>query len=174
MIRTFAEVTQSRVGAPAGNCTEATIASLLDVALEDVPQLWSGLYDTDDPQPDERWRELLRWLREEHGRLWAFGVVDPGAALPVPIRDLELPSWLGFDRYHLISGRNPDGVRHYCVGFAGELVWDPNPSRRGLVGCDGLASLVALDHVPRGMRDWPWLTLRISGSYVLATPRDRP
>ena len=37
------------------------------------------------------------------------------------------------DSLHLISGLSPRGFGHRCVGYGGRLLFDPHPSRAGLL-----------------------------------------
>ena len=134
---------------------EASIASVLEVALADVPDL----YDPEDPQRARTWPRLLRWLAE---RGWAW--VGGPLGRDVPAAELELPrdlpdvaigcglttpdDWTG---WCLLLGVNPDGLGHAVVGRAGAIVHDPNPSRRGLVTIDEVAVLLPLARLER----WP-------------------
>jgi len=149
-------VTQSRTGAPSGNCTEATIASLLGCRLEEVPVLWSGNMNAktlEEAQPPERLEVLNQWL-EERGLIWVNWTFAEPVAGPIaaevyersrgPWPNDDSPEyWLGpaFGRPHIIGGFNPDGVPHFCVGMAGKVLWDPNPLRRGLATIDSIAAL---------------------------------
>ena len=59
----YDEVTQDRTEAGSGNCTEATIASILRVPLVSVPDLWTGSFE--EPRSDERWLALHAWLKKQ-------------------------------------------------------------------------------------------------------------
>lgn len=153
-------ITQTRTGYGRGNCTEAALASILEVELATLPELWAGPHvPLDAPpeahQPRERCDALWRHLREVHGVVWceakfsrrlsleevdAFTVASAYQATigDVPA-DLE---------HHVMFGPNPGGVSHCVVGRMGTIVWDPNPSRAGLVAVDGLIFLVPLDCCP--------------------------
>lgn len=140
-------VDQVRVGIPAGQCTEASVASLLNVSLDAVPELW-----------DEQQTTLERPVRSSV-RLYAF-VLSQGYqwaqydfgdtpveqfdldGLQLPPAHLELA--LG---YHLMLGHNPGGAPHMCVGLAGMVAHDPNPSRAGLARVDSISVLVPLAQV---------------------------
>lgn len=45
---------------------------------------------------------------------------------------------------HLMSGISPRGFGHRCVGVGGKLVWDPHPSREGLVTVYSVGLVVPL------------------------------
>ena len=44
--------------------------------------------------------------------------------------------------YHLMSGLSPRGFGHRCVGFGGQVLWDPHPSRAGLTSVWSVGFLV--------------------------------
>ena len=46
---------------------------------------------------------------------------------------------------HLMSGISPRGFGHRCVGIGGQLVWDPHPSRAGLVTVYSIGLLVPME-----------------------------
>lgn len=162
-------VDQIRVSAPMGQCTEAAIASLLHVQLGDVPDLY------DPARPDDRsetWPALLRWINAQ-GYLWIGGPLGGDRPLPL-LLPMDLPYvaeranlgwklrrwWRG---HHLLLGYNPAGVGHACVGLAGALVHDPNPSRAGLATVDEVAVLVPV----ADMTWWPELVAQGSGCWSL-------
>lgn len=138
-----------------GNCTEASIASILEVELSEVPSLWTPELG----RTDERWFLLTDWLRSQ-GYLWCWGEF-PARELPTPI-EAVLPEWdtswlrqLDWAGYHLLAGPNPDGVPHMVVARGGVVVWDPNPLRRGITRADGIGMLVPLKATPDDVREWP-------------------
>ena len=96
---------QTIFGGEEGNCTQAAIASILEIPLEDVPHFI--LYDK-----DEWWRKYEEWAAK-------FGLQ------PVGIRDLG--DWIPRG-WHLIIGGSPRGDFEHCVvGYAGRPVHDPYP-----------------------------------------------
>lgn len=124
----FTPVDQTRFGRPEGNCTAAALASILGVPLDVVP----GLADVND------WNACVAGLNAFLETLgWWLVWIDLN---PIP---LPLP-WLSEELYHLMSGPNPDGIPHMTVGKGGQLHHDPNPSRRGIMHCDGLGLLTPL------------------------------
>jgi hypothetical protein len=107
--RAAREVTQTHLaGDPSGipgNCTQAAVASLLGLDLNEVPHFilidaWLEYLVT--------WAALRGWtiLRYNPDRPTAFG---------------------------LASGPSERGVRHMVVMVDGEIAWDPHPSRAGLL-----------------------------------------
>lgn len=160
-------VDQIRTGSPMGQCTEASIASLLEVGLDEVPDL----YDPDDLERRQTHPRLLRWLASR-GWAWAGGLLGrdiPADALELP-RDLPAVAigcglttaedWQG---WHLLLGKNPDGLGHAVVGRGGRLAHDPNPSRRGLATVDEVAVLLPVARLAR----WPELAEAGGASWVL-------
>lgn len=158
-------VDQIRIGVPAGQCTEASIASLLEVPLAEVPDL----YDPADLSRAGTFRALLRWLTER-GLVWMGGPL----ARPIPAAELALPRDLprvayelteggDWTQWHLLLGVNPDGIGHCCVGWGGRLVHDPNPSRAGLVTVDEVAVLLPTARLAR----WPELATLGGAIWVL-------
>lgn len=88
-----------------GNCVQAAVACLLDMDLDDVPHF-------------ARIGGWLEWLCT-----WA-----------------ALNGWLvlrhnpGYQaRMAIASGPSPRGVQHAVVMLDGEIVWDPHPSRDGIL-----------------------------------------
>lgn len=165
-------VTQTRTGVPQGNCTEACIASVLEVPLEEVPDLYDATTDTGhDP---ERWTQLRQWLRER-GFLWMFADFK---ARDLPLRFVDhwqfapddFLTQIDWDTSHyFFCGPNPDGLPHCVVAQGGQVVWDPNPFRRGITAVDGLVYLTPLAILPPEMHDWPAIQLFLDGP-----PPDEP
>lgn len=151
-------VTQTRTGDLVGNCFCACIASVLEVELAEVPDLFD--FDADTSHTPARWCILKDWLRRR-GYLLAWGDFSP-RPLPVTFRQVwpAIPAdhWaqrLGWDGYHFLAGPTPDGVPHCVVALAGEVVWDPNPARRGIVHADGMGILAPMAELPEEVCGWP-------------------
>lgn len=95
-----------------GDCVRAAVASLLDLDPAKVPHFTC--------QDDVRvWHYALLGFAAEHG--W---VVDRRA---VKTEGELLPE------FGLAIGPSPRGVSHAVVVRSGKVVWDPHPSREGLV-----------------------------------------
>jgi len=95
-----------------GNCFQAAVASILELPLEDVPHVM--IHDDWDVR-------LHEWLSQFN--LWTVAV-DAKIAKEYN----HIPAG-----YHLISGQSPRGdFWHTVVGYQGEMVHDPHPSRDGL------------------------------------------
>jgi hypothetical protein len=150
-------VTQTRNGCPSGNCTEASIASLLGIGLDEVPDLY------DPAAPPDRWTTfpaLCDWLRAR-GLMWVR-VMSPPVGEPGPAlwwAPEWLPAWV-ISEYHLIGGESVRGIGHMVVGRHGEIVWDPHPARAGLSTIEDMTFLVPLEAVPEEYRHGTALEIR--------------
>ena len=123
------EVTQTTFGfpdqaAPIGNCVAACIASVLELPIECVPRA-------------QMISELADWLRTRGLYALTFRC-DPSKGDIVP------------DGYHLLGGwspRRPDrrDMLHCVVARGREVVWDPHPSRAGLLDWQETTVLVPID-----------------------------
>jgi len=124
-------VTQTRVGYPEGNCFMAAIASVLEVSLDDLPDLFDECCE---------WHEDGRW---DHGDWWG---VTRGAVrslgwdiVYIPTKDHKgVPPG-----YSIAGGPSPrkdvvngDGKNagHAVVCLDGRMIHDPHPSGDGLDG----------------------------------------
>jgi hypothetical protein len=92
-----------------GNCLQAAVASVLALPLDAVPNFATFLW----------WPQAMKfWAR---GRML---VVRNEQTATIP------------ERLCVVGGKSPRGVDHACVAEAGRIVWDPHPSRAGLVSVD--------------------------------------
>jgi hypothetical protein len=113
-------VKQTKFGTE-GNCFNACIASLLDLKIDQVPELqgWE----------DEQWiTELNEWL------------INRGQVY-FELRIAKTESTLFFrnkDFYHVLIGQSPrlDGYDHCVVGRKGIIIHDPHPDNIGIVDND--------------------------------------
>ena len=98
-----------------GNCIQASVASLLELRLDDVPHFLkeSGCWAT--------WRITLdEWL-EKSGLYahWTYG-----------------DKIVHFDGYFLATGPTTRGTHHMVIYKGNEMVHDPHPEGDGLVTID--------------------------------------
>lgn len=103
-----------------GNCTEAALASLFGIGLDDVPSL-QGLAGSD------YWDALEEFVRS---RGYALSMHPPS----------RYPAGL-----YLADGPSERGCGHFVVMRDGKMVHDPHPSRAGLLNVERVWSLMALD-----------------------------
>lgn len=119
-----------------GNCFQTAVACLLDVEPEEVPdQLVNDAKRVTHPDGSATWEgphyvtALNAYLRTHHGL--AYMEVHYPIELFTHAVQLREPG------YHLMTGRTVrspvNNSRHVVVGRFGELVWDPHPSRAGLI-----------------------------------------
>lgn len=107
------EVEQTNISPNKGNCLAACLASILEINLQDVP-------DMTGQKLTSQLKILNRWLVENFG-MYVF-LVD--AAL----------KWKPYG-YHLIGGNSATfggDAGHVVVGYSGRMVFDPNPNKKGL------------------------------------------
>lgn len=105
-----------------GNCVQASVASILELSLSEVPHFLEIA-----PEPVQWEFAMMDWL-EERG----IGFIR---------REGE---WI-FDGYYLASGPSPRGVSHMVVYHDGELAHDPHPSRAGILEVKRTWVLAPLD-----------------------------
>lgn len=103
-----------------GNCTEAALASLFGMRLDEVPSM-QGLAGS------EYWEALEAFVRS---RGFALSMHPPS----------HYPAGL-----YLADGPSERGCGHFVVMRDGEMVHDPHPSRVGLLNVERVWSLTALD-----------------------------
>jgi hypothetical protein len=94
-------------GEPHGNCLQASLASVFELPLEQVPHFVI--------EPEETWWSTLQaWSRARFG----LDVL----AFPASKADGWTP-----DGFHLVTGYAP--TPHATVGYRGRVVHDPHPSQ---------------------------------------------
>ena len=114
-------VTQTEVGVenPRANCLMAAAASILEVPLESLPDI----YELEQGGLD--WWKALRDALEPHRLVPLCWNVSP-------------PEWPAIKPpgYSIACGISPRTEKHShaVVALDGEIVFDPHPSRDGLVG----------------------------------------
>lgn len=110
-----------------GNCFAACLASILHVDIETVPN-----------DHTRKWRSVVNtWLRQ-----YGLAMVQASNDFDELCRDDDITDCWCIATGH--TNRHPT-VRHACVAKSGVIVWDPHPSRSGLVSIDGYVLLLVLD-----------------------------
>lgn len=129
-----------------GNCWQTCVAVLLGVEPETLPDQsicdLRDLVHCDCPPPGcgrkhRQWREgtpsynnrLQDYLRVHHGLgYWQTHIDARSVSAVLAVRE---PGW------HMITGNTvrtaENRSRHVVIGRYGEVVWDPHPSRAGLL-----------------------------------------
>lgn len=103
-----------------GNCFAACLASILEMPITEVVHFPEGECPL--------WRDLVNaWLDDK-------GMFFLDIALHGDMRDSLVKYW----GHHIIMGDSPrpGDLRHAVVGYRGEIIFDPHPSRAGLAGDD--------------------------------------
>lgn len=126
--------TQRIEGWPNGECVRAAYATILGVPIDRIPRLDPGAAMAEGQDQGDREREWLASI--------GLGLVEISApadeGLPDEVLECvpEVP--------HLMSGISPRGFGHRVVGCGGKLLFDPHPSRDGLVTVYSIGFLVPL------------------------------
>lgn len=111
-----------------GDCFRAAIASLLELPIEDVPPFEDYAEDWHAPFMD-----------------WAFS----RDLEPVFLEPKDAPCG-----YSIASGLSPRGIMHSCLALDGNVVFDPHPSRAGLLWIRDY--LVFESIAPCETHQWKW------------------
>lgn len=106
-------VFQTRIGPVNGNCMAACLASIFEVAINDVPDLGAVM----EEDGDEWWNTLDRFVRQ-------YGLT---MLLVKQLQTGQLKGW------HMIWGASPRGIPHSVVGCNGKIIHDPHPEGGGLI-----------------------------------------
>lgn len=93
-----------------GDCFAACIASILEIPLEDVPNV---------ANKKNWWNEIDEWLKDRNLRFVEFE---------------EYTDWWMNGLYSIMIGDSPnfDNIRHCVVGLNGKIVHDPAKSNLGI------------------------------------------
>lgn len=135
-------VTQDELGFPWGSCLEACYATLLGVPLDDVPDPRQDNCATDACATEKiaaRTAALADWLAEAYAMtaVSGKGPHPPGVLL----RRSEVPL------FWIASGKSERGLYHATVYSNGRLLFDPHPSRVGLIKVESWTVFVPLGPV---------------------------
>jgi len=102
-----------------GNCYQAGVASILELDLDDVP----NLNTSKEVEGEEMDGIVNEWLFGSNLKLHWIRTFDE-----------DQRKMLGPEVYHLICGPSPRSkmLSHIVVGQYGEIIWDPHPDNDGL------------------------------------------
>lgn len=122
-------VDQTRFGYPEGNCLVACVASIIEVEICDLPDLFDSCRDGDGKRVEggEHWFDILNEGVMGHGWLALWRSAPHEIEHPTEYMIEVGPSGRSF---------NEDGVDvgHCIVSLDGVMVHDPHPDRSGLCG----------------------------------------
>lgn len=106
-----------------GNCWQTAVACLLETLPETLPN--QNVCDLNGNPPYYQ-NELRAYLRKHHGLTYVS--IQPFMLANLTVKDPGI---------HLMCGRTvrtaSNGQNHIVVARQGELLWDPHPSRDGLI-----------------------------------------
>lgn len=99
-----------------GDCQRAVIASILELPITEVPHFAQLAKD----DTEKFWELVYDFLDEKN----------------MSLNFINREQALDYDGFMEIAGPSPrgNGVFHAVVGHSGKVVFDPHPSRSGLVG----------------------------------------
>jgi hypothetical protein len=110
-------IDQTITGPEDGNCFAACLASILELPIEQVPNIC---------HLGEDWlTDCNKWLRRFG--FWMVPMLIEGVNMQTQEREPWKP-----EGWHIIAGDNQNGDRHAVVGYNGRTMFDPNPNRKGL------------------------------------------
>lgn len=110
-------------GRVAGDCLRASLASILELPIGDVPH-------------------FVQYRGADDSHLWWWALVGWCFTMGIDARYIDgetVPKG-----WSLVDGRSPRGHAHVCVGFDGEVIFDPHPSRSGLPEIEGYVQLIPI------------------------------
>jgi len=97
-----------------GNCFEACIASILEIPLEEVPDL-------------KECKDVYEWNKTINSWLKTKGLQY------MELETKEYPFYF-IESYHLIIGHKERGIYHAVVGLNGNVVHNPHPNTEFIWG----------------------------------------
>lgn len=128
-------VMQTRFGEGKGNCFQAAVASLMEIPLEDAPDVWKN-------GPTTNWVDVVTSWAKAMGLMWYETDAKESGACYL------LGCTPGF-RF-ILSGVSPRGLRHAVVAEMGRdwqpiVIHDPHPEGGGVKEPYRYGFLVPLD-----------------------------
>lgn len=110
-------VKQERHGVPFGQCTEASLATVLGVSLVNIPDMC--LYG------EHSWDPILDYLLQRGACLKSLRC---NSGVSFALANEYIYDTRDCNTLHLIGGVTKNGVRHMEVGWRGIPVWNPGRS----------------------------------------------
>ncbi len=109
--------TQVCFGPVSGDCYRAALASIFEEPLTNFPR-------------------DLSWARVHGDAAFRLWLRKKGFAMKTYVWPDGVPAaWPGIPgAWHMLGGQSPREGLHATVGMNGVMVWDPHPSRAGLIG----------------------------------------
>lgn len=115
-------IDQTIFGFEKGNCFQACIASILEKPINSIPNFSDGDFRDN----------IIKWMKDSNNRLMEIECNDF-------ISDVDLFNMIFKDIYIIATGTSPRSPRnenklHAVIYHNGELVHDPHPDRKGIIG----------------------------------------
>lgn len=105
-----------------GNCVQASVASILGLELDEVPN-----FIKEYPETPDFWDAVEDFFLEKGFVLWL-----KGANLCLPVN-------------YLAQGKTSRGYHHMVVMNDGKLVHDPHPDRKGIIEVEHTWLVIPVD-----------------------------
>lgn len=102
-----------------GNCMAASLASILELPLSDIPEF--------EDMEGDWWPNLMNWLES-----LGFYII-------------QWREEVCLQGYYLCAGMSERGVNHQVVYKNGKLVHDPHPSKTGIKKVNEVWALLPID-----------------------------
>lgn len=117
-----------------GNCEGATLATLLQLDLKDIPDFWDGCDKTKPTCKVEgaKYQENVNNFLKEHN-LKSFSIGFEEATDESNLWVIDISKGAGVK--HLVNGISPRGYMHSVIYEDGELWHDPHPDGGGVIAC---------------------------------------
>lgn len=117
---------------PKGNCWQTAVACILEVDPEELPSQVDSYYEDKKEDGSIVLRmnynnPLQYYLKKHHGLAYVEFYYPEEAFQQITISGLHLMTGT------TIRSAQQDGCRHVVVGKDGKVLWDPHPSRAGLL-----------------------------------------
>ena len=106
-----------------GDCQRASMASILELSLDDVPH-----FGDNGPDEKEFWRLVTEWVKTRGLILLDIPFTNDLDSI-LTMMAAKLP-----DNHYLLSGLSRTGVNHVVVARGGSVVHDPSLDDSGIVG----------------------------------------
>jgi hypothetical protein len=127
------KVMQTKTGF-GGNCEGATLATLLDLDLHNIPDFWENclIEDPANPTNGEIYQDNLNKFLALHGyKSVSIGWNEPTEESVRWVEDIS--KQIGVK--HLVAGLSPRGYMHSVIYEKGKLWHDPHPEGGGVIAC---------------------------------------
>lgn len=122
-----------------GNCFAAVIASIMEVPIDEVPnvEVFFHINDITWIQVMDMWLKSKGWEHSGDDRYKCFHR-DIDAEMDIETANNYM---MLKDNYYFVVGKSPRGINHVCIYQNGVMVWDPHPTKEGLVTVEYFESL---------------------------------